>query len=67
MQDKPKLVRWILTEKGKDTVPILLSLISFGAKWYSNLVFEDKRARTVGELFPETLKARRVNAAVSTQ
>jgi DNA-binding HxlR family transcriptional regulator len=66
MQDKPKLVRWVLTEKGKDTVPILLSLISFGAKWYSDLVFEDKRARTVGELFPETLKARGVNAAVST-
>jgi DNA-binding HxlR family transcriptional regulator len=66
MQDKPKLVRWVLTEKGKDTVPILLSLISFGAKWYSDLVFEDKRARTVDELFPETLKARGVNAAVST-
>ena len=66
MQDKPKLVRWVLTEKGKDTVPILMSLISFGAKWYSDLVFEDKRARTLDELFPETLKARRVDGAVST-
>jgi DNA-binding HxlR family transcriptional regulator len=66
-RDKPKLVRWILTEKGKDTVPILMSLISFGAKWYSDLVFEDKRVRTVDELFPETLKAARVKAAVPTQ
>ena len=52
MQHKPKLVRWALTEKGKDTIPILMSLISFGAKWYANVVFEDKQARTVHELFP---------------
>jgi len=52
IQDKPKLVRWTLTKKGKDTIPILMSLISFGAKWYSNEVFEDKRARTLNELFP---------------
>jgi DNA-binding HxlR family transcriptional regulator len=67
MQDKPKLVRWILTEKGKDAIPILISFISFGAKWYSNLVFEDMRARTLDELFPEELKATGVNAAVSTR
>jgi len=52
IQHKPKLVRWALTEKGKDTIPILMSLISFGAKWYANVVFEDKQARTVHELFP---------------
>lgn len=51
-QEKPRLVRWALTEKGKDTVPILMSLISFGAKWYANMVFEDQRARTAQELFP---------------
>jgi DNA-binding HxlR family transcriptional regulator len=66
MQDKPKLIRWVLTEKGKDTIPILMSLISFGAKWYSDLVFEDKRARTLDELFPKTPKARRVDVAGST-
>jgi DNA-binding HxlR family transcriptional regulator len=54
MKDKPKVVRWVLTEKGKDTIPILMSFISFGAKWYSDVVFEDKRARTVNELFPES-------------
>ena len=52
IQHKPKLVRWALTEKGEDTIPILMSLISFGAKWYANVVFEDKQARTVHELFP---------------
>jgi DNA-binding HxlR family transcriptional regulator len=52
IQDRPKLVRWALTQKGLDAIPILMSLISFGAKWYSNVVFEDKRARTIQELFP---------------
>jgi len=66
MQDKPKLVRWALTEKGKDTIPILMSFISFGAKWYSHVVFEDKRARTVDELFPEKLKTARVYSTSST-
>ena len=51
-QDKPKLVRWVPTEKGKDTMPILMSFIAFGAKWYSNVVFEDKRPRTLRQLFP---------------
>jgi DNA-binding HxlR family transcriptional regulator len=53
LQDNPKLVRWALTEKGQDTIPILMSFISFGAKWYSDIVFEDQRPRTVNELFPE--------------
>jgi len=52
LRDKPKLVRWALTKKGNDTIPILMSFISFGAKWYSTEVFEDKRPRTLDELFP---------------
>jgi DNA-binding HxlR family transcriptional regulator len=52
IQDKPKLVRWALTDKGKDTIPILRSFISFGAKWYSTVVFEDKLPRTLRQLFP---------------
>lgn len=56
IQDRPKLVRWALTQKGKDAIPILMSLISFGAKWYSNVVFEDKRARTIQELFPASAR-----------
>ena len=53
IQQKPKLVRWALTEMGKDTVPILMSFISFGSKWYPEVVFEDKQPRTVKEIFPE--------------
>jgi len=56
LQDKPKIIKWKLTEKGKDTLPILMSLISFGAKWYSDIVFEDKRARKIDELFPYNAK-----------
>jgi DNA-binding HxlR family transcriptional regulator len=52
LQDKPKLVRWVLTEKGEDTIPILMSFMAFGAKWYSAVVFEDKRPRTLWQLFP---------------
>lgn len=48
----PRLVRWVLTEMGWDTIPTLMSLISFGAKWYPEMVFEDKRSRTVEQLFP---------------
>jgi len=53
IQQRPKLVRWDLTEKGKDTVPILMSFISYGSKWYPDVVFEDKQSRTVKELFPK--------------
>jgi len=52
IEERPKVVRWVLTEKGEDTIPILMSFISFGAKWYSNVVFEDRRPRTLQQLFP---------------
>jgi len=35
------MVKWVLTEKGKDTMPILMQLTAFGSKWYSDIVFED--------------------------
>ena len=52
IQQRPRLVRWTLTEKGRDTIPILMSFISFGATWYPETVFDDGRARTAEELFP---------------
>jgi DNA-binding HxlR family transcriptional regulator len=52
IQRRPRLVRWKLTEMGRDTVPILMSFISFGGKWYSETVFEDGKPRTAPELFP---------------
>ncbi|HML02666.1 MAG TPA: helix-turn-helix domain-containing protein [Candidatus Bathyarchaeia archaeon] len=52
IQRRPKVVRWKLTKMGKDTIPILMSFISFGATWYPKTVFEDGRPRTAEELFP---------------
>jgi DNA-binding HxlR family transcriptional regulator len=52
IQRRPKLVRWRLTRMGEDTIPILMSFISFGATWYPRTVFRDGKPRTVDELFP---------------
>ena len=48
----PMIVQWRLTEKGKDTLPILMQLVAFGSKWYSNVVFEDKVPRKLTDIFP---------------
>jgi DNA-binding HxlR family transcriptional regulator len=49
----PMVVQWKLTEKGKDTMPILMQLTAFGSKWYSDVIFEDKRPRKLKEIFPQ--------------
>jgi hypothetical protein len=43
----PKIVRWTLTAKWKDAMPILMSIIAFGSKWYADKVRrqEAKNAR----------------------
>ncbi|HMK82871.1 MAG TPA: helix-turn-helix domain-containing protein [Candidatus Bathyarchaeia archaeon] len=56
IQRTPRLVRWGLTRKGRDTLPILMSFIAFGAKWHSDIVFEDRQPRTPEELFPNRVK-----------
>jgi DNA-binding HxlR family transcriptional regulator len=45
------VVRWILTEKGRDALPILLQFTAFGSKWHADVVFEDKIPRRPAELF----------------
>jgi len=52
-EGRPKQVRWRLTKMGEDTIPILMSLISFGATWYPQEIFEDGRPRKAEELFPD--------------
>jgi DNA-binding HxlR family transcriptional regulator len=47
----PSLVRWALTEKGIDTMPIIMMLAAYGSKYYADTVFEDKRPRKLHELF----------------
>jgi DNA-binding HxlR family transcriptional regulator len=51
------VVRWILTEKGRDALPILLQFTAFGSKWHADVVFEDKIPRRPNELFqPRAIK-----------
>ncbi len=46
-------VRWGLTVKGADVVPILLTMVRFGAKWYADELFDDRSPRALGEIFDE--------------
>ncbi len=50
-RNSPIVVRWTLTEKGRDTLPILMRFIAFGSKWYPKIVFKDKTPRTLDEIF----------------
>jgi DNA-binding HxlR family transcriptional regulator len=53
----PMIVRWTITEKGRDVIPILLQFTAFGSKWHADLVFEDKNPRKPEELFqPQAIK-----------
>jgi DNA-binding HxlR family transcriptional regulator len=49
----PMMVVWRLTGKGRDTLPILMQLTTFGSKWYSDVVFEDKIPRKLNEIFSQ--------------
>jgi DNA-binding HxlR family transcriptional regulator len=56
----PMTVRWTLTEKGRDALPILLQLTAFGSKWHADVVFEDKIPRRPDEMFqPKAIKIMR--------
>jgi DNA-binding HxlR family transcriptional regulator len=46
-------VRWELTAKGADVVPILLTMVQFGAKWYADELFADRSARPLSDIFDE--------------
>ena len=48
----PNFVRWRLTEKGNDTIPILMRFSAFGSKWYADQVFEDKTPKRLREVYP---------------
>ena len=47
----PMIVRWTITEKGRDVIPILLQFTAFGSKWHADVVFKDKNPRKPKELF----------------
>jgi DNA-binding HxlR family transcriptional regulator len=46
-------VRWELTPKGEDVVPILLTLVRFGARWYADELFADRSPHRLEEIFDE--------------
>lgn len=52
----PMIVRWRITEKGKDIIPILLEFTAFGSKWHADVVFRDKKPRKPDELFQPKAK-----------
>ena len=47
------MVLWRLTEKGNDTLPILMQMVVFSSKWYADVIFENKRPRKFSEIFPQ--------------
>jgi DNA-binding HxlR family transcriptional regulator len=64
-EDFPNSVRWSLTEKGWDALPILMSFFAFGSKWYAEGVFSDGRPREVREVYPQkNLRKSYVNLTV---
>jgi len=52
-QESPMIVRWALTEKGYDTMPIVFFLAAYGSKYNADEVFDDKKPRKLRELFDE--------------
>jgi DNA-binding HxlR family transcriptional regulator len=52
-QNRPMIVRWSLTEKGIDTIPIEMMLTAFGSKWNANMVLGDKKPRKLHEIFDD--------------
>jgi len=46
--------KWGLTEKGKDALPVLMSMVHFGSKWYAQKVFSDKTPRPLKDVFDES-------------
>jgi DNA-binding HxlR family transcriptional regulator len=63
--DSPNAVRWSLTDKGWDALPILMSYFAFGSKWYAGSVFSDGRPREVREVYPQkNLRKSYVNLTV---
>jgi len=58
IRESPRIVEWVLTEKGNDIMPIFMSILAFGAKWYADEIFEDHRPRTLEEIYPSYYEAK---------
>jgi hypothetical protein len=51
-----RVIKYKLSGKGQDIIPILTAFIQYGARRHSGKVFEDGRPRTLSVLFPEKQK-----------
>jgi DNA-binding HxlR family transcriptional regulator len=62
---RPFKIRWDLTEKDWDALPILMSYVAFGSKWYPRTIFPDQKPKEVREVFPQKqLKGTYVNLEI---
>jgi len=60
IQERPKLVSWILTEKGGDTLPILEGYFSFTTKWHPGATLKNHRKDPVKRpSLPELVEQRK--------
>jgi len=49
--NSPMIVRWGLTQKGIDAIPILMMVAAFGSKYEAEKIFVDKRPRKLPPTF----------------
>jgi len=47
----PMIVRWALTEKGLDVIPILMMIVAYGSKYNADLLYGEKQVRKLPEIF----------------
>lgn len=47
-----RAITYEVTEKGADAIPILTALTSFGFKHHADVVFADKKPRTLAQVLP---------------
>jgi DNA-binding HxlR family transcriptional regulator len=53
VERKENSLKWGLTPKGKDVLPVLMTLAQFGIKWHADSVFSDGEARSLSEVFDD--------------
>lgn len=47
LKERPRLIEWVLTEKGADTIPILQGYSSYVAKWHPDASLKNHFARSL--------------------
>lgn len=46
-------IKYKLTQRGRDSIPILTAFIQYGMKHHAERVFEDGKPRTLNQVFPQ--------------